>query len=123
MTTPWLKLFRADRTNAVLRACVRLNRRSAIWINSATEPRKAQTTMLPIRTSQATPGSKEPAWFTDESASDCARAPPHGTTIPVRQATARAGIESLLPACLALPIIDHPRIPARECLASRVGIG
>ncbi len=48
MTTPWLRLFRAELTNAFLRNCERLTLRSAERIHSATAPRNEQTTMPPI---------------------------------------------------------------------------
>ena len=60
MTTPWLRLFRAELMNAFLRSCERLTRRSAEWIHSAIAARKEQTTMPPISISQTMLGSAEP---------------------------------------------------------------
>jgi hypothetical protein len=60
ITTPWLRLFSAELTNAFRRNCERLTLRSAATIHNAIAPTNEETTTKPISTSQTILGSAEP---------------------------------------------------------------
>ena len=60
MTTPWLRLFRAELMKALRRSCERLTLRSADITQSATAARNETATMPPISNSQMKCGSIEP---------------------------------------------------------------
>jgi len=60
ITTPWLRLFRAELMNALRRNCECLTLRNADITQSATAARNEKTTMPPISNSQMKCGSIEP---------------------------------------------------------------
>ena len=57
ITTPWLRLFRAELTKALRRSCERLTLRNAVSTQSPTAARKDATAMPPISSSQIRLGS------------------------------------------------------------------
>src|SRR3569832_12607 len=123
MITPWLRLFRAELMKTLRRSCAFRMPRNAEGILIAIEARKAQTTMAAIAASHTKFGAISARWRDAGNSCGSAQAGAIGVATAAKPAMARAGMSFLAPARQIVPAINHPRISARDCLASRVWIG
>src|ERR1700719_957267 len=120
MTTPCLRLFSAELTNAFRRSCDRLTRRNVDSTHNPTEIRKPQTTRPPISISQTNSGSAAPRWLRRLG---CGPKAAKAQKAATRHTTTPAGIVIPPRACQFLPAIGHPQIYGASVWLHGFGLG
>src|ERR1700735_1853760 len=107
MTTPCLRLFKAELTKAFLLCFDRFTRRSVEATHNPIAIRKEQTTRPPSTTSETTSGSAALQYLPRlDPTPDAATAQMDA----IRHTTTPAGIMIPPPVCHFLSAIGHPRI-------------